>query len=86
MSTYPQLLEKVSCKIGLKAENILLYTSIKISENFDTKHLQWNKTDLSKETEDFEKRYSMNFSSSSSEVYCKRDVLKIFSTGLFAYQ
>ena len=29
----------VSCKIGQKAENIFLYASIKILENFDIKHL-----------------------------------------------
>ena len=45
-----QLLEKVSCKIRLKAEYIFLHTSYKISENFDIKHLQRSKTDLSKET------------------------------------
>ena len=34
----PQLLEKVSCKIGKKAENIFLHTRIKIWENFNIKH------------------------------------------------
>ena len=42
-------MENISCKIGEKAENILLYTSIKISENFNTKHLRWSKADLPKE-------------------------------------
>ena len=45
----PQLLEKVSWKIRQKAENIFLHNSIKISGNFDIKHLWWSKTDLSKE-------------------------------------
>ena len=38
----PQLLEKNSCKIGWKAENIFLEASIKISENFDIKHMRWS--------------------------------------------
>ena len=41
-------MEKVSCKIGQKAENIFLHISIKISENFNIKHLRWSKTDLNK--------------------------------------
>ena len=45
----PQLLEKVSWKIGLKKVNIFLHNSIKISGNFNIKHLWWSKTDLSKE-------------------------------------
>ena len=39
----------VSCKIGQNAENIFLYTSIKISQNFNIRHLQWSKADLPKE-------------------------------------
>ena len=42
-------MENVSCKIGQKAENIFLYTSIKISQNFNIKHLRWSKVDLPKE-------------------------------------
>ena len=85
----PQLLEKVSCKIRLKAENIFLHTSIsnKISENFDIKHLQRSKTDLSKETikNASTKRYSTSFRSSHPKVLCKKGVLKNFATCLFAY-
>ena len=33
----------------IKGENIFLHTSIKISENFDIKHLRWSKADLFKE-------------------------------------
>ena len=32
-----------------KKQNIFLHNSIKISGNFDIKHLRWSKTDLSKE-------------------------------------
>ena len=81
-------MKKVSCKIGQKAENISLHTSIKISENFIIKHLRWSKADLSKETnkqkKDSKERYSTNFSSSRPEVYCKKDVLKNFATCLIA--
>ena len=43
-------MEKASCHIESKVENIFLHTSIKFSENFDIKHLQRSKADLSKET------------------------------------
>ena len=36
----------------LKAENIFLHTSIKISENSNITHTGWSKTDLSKETKE----------------------------------
>ena len=36
-----------------KAENIFLHTNIKISENFDIKHLQRSKANLSKEIKKF---------------------------------
>ena len=37
-------------KNQIKTENIFLHNSMKISGNFDIKqHLQWSKTDLSKE-------------------------------------
>ena len=50
---------------------MFLHTNINISGNFDIKHLQWSKTDLSEETKkDYLKlkRYSTNFSSSHPEV------------------
>ena len=46
-------MENVSCKTGLKAENTFLYTSIKISQNFNIKHLRWSKADLPKEKKRF---------------------------------
>ena len=53
-------------------------TSIKISENFDIKHLRWSETDLSKETKkDSKKRYCTNFRSCRREVFCKKGDLKI---------
>ena len=64
----PQLLKKV-VKSDKKTKNIFLHTSIKISGNFDIKHLWWSKTDWSKEIKkDSKKRYSTNFSSSHQEV------------------
>ena len=81
-----QLLAKVSCKIKQKAENIFLHTSNKISENFDSKHLQRSKTDLSKETKKgSKKRYSTSFRSSHLKLLFKKGVLKSLSTCLFAY-
>ena len=57
-----------------------------MSVNFDIKHLQWSKTDLSKETKkDSKKRYCTDFRSSHQEVLYKKGVLKNFATCLFAY-
>ena len=62
-----------------------MHTSKKISENFDIKHLQQSKTNLSKETKikASKKRYTTSFRS-SHQVLCKKGVLKNF-TCLFAY-
>ena len=59
----------------------------KISENFDIKHLQRSKTDLSKETikNASKKRYSTSFRSSHPKALCKKGVLKNFASWLFAY-
>ena len=59
----------------------------KISENFDIKHLQRSKTDLSKETKKkaSKKRYSTSFRRSHPKVLCKKGVLKNFATCLFTY-
>ena len=58
----------------------------KISENFDIKHLQRSKTDLSKETKKAsKKRYSTSFRSSHSKGLRKKRFLKNFVTCLFAY-
>ena len=65
-----------------------MHTSNKTSENFNIKHLQQSKTDLSKETKKKLLRkdiYSMNFRSSHPKVLCKKGVLKNFTTCLFAY-
>ena len=43
----PQLLEKFGVKSD-KKHNIFLHNSLKILGYFDSKHLQWSKTDLSK--------------------------------------
>ena len=63
-----------------KKQKIFFYicTSIKILENINIKDLQWSKADdLSKEKKrDSKERYSTNFSSSHSEVHCKKGVLK----------
>ena len=68
----------------IKSRKYFLYTSIKISENVNIKHLRWSKADLPKEKKkDSNERYSTNFRSSHPEVYhCKKGVLKKFATCL----
>ena len=56
-------------KNRIKTRKNFLHNSIKISGNFDIKHLRWSKTDISKETKKCsKKRYSTNFSSNHMEV------------------
>ena len=45
--------------------------TIKISENFDIKHLRWSKIELSKEKKkEYKKSYSTTFRSSRLEMFC----------------
>ena len=58
----------------IKAENIFLHTSKKISENFDIKHLQQSKTDLSKKTK---KKASKKDTLRVSEAVIRKPCVKV---------
>ena len=82
-------MEKPSSKVGLKAENIFLHTSINISVNFDIKHLWWSKADLFKETKKILRKDTVGISEAVGGRYSvktKKGILKNFATCLFAHQ
>ena len=56
-----------------KAVNIFLHASTKIPENFDIKHLRWNKIDLSKETKKVLKKDTLQI----SEAVVRRSHIRI---------
>ena len=53
---------KIFLRNQISSKNTFLHTSIKISENFDIKNLQWSKADLSKETKKLPRKDTLRVS------------------------